>query len=392
MSRINIVLALISATVLALAQQTPQDSAAPTFRSQSNLVLVPFHVTRGNHYVQDLKVSDVVLLEDGRPRDFTIFEGPAMQRRTPVELVLLFDTTRMPMGGGWRVKDVYDFTDHWDEAMSQAVLERGGVDVRVSVYHFDAMQLERLRRPTSDPKELFSALQALLTPMPIDTDKMTPSQRQELGIAVKSSVGDFGHRIDQPGAVAPGDYIPLELPPNRKNLEAAGGPGNGNRAWPLEAAIGTLKDSAASPDRVLRMMIMFSMGFSGTTTIPEDVAEQAVALGVPIYPVLTHSNMLGAIYWSSPASSDFFASHLGKLGKLTGGRSFVPSPEMNGGALTAEVVREILEGVRNDGLSQYVVGFVPPASSGTPKERKLEIKLVSKSSGELTGGRRKTIY
>jgi hypothetical protein len=53
---------------------------------------------------------------------------------------------------------------------------------------------------------------------------------------------------------------------------------------------------------------------------------------------------------------------------------------------------EILAGVRNEGLSQYVVGFVPHASFGTPRDHKLEIKLASKSSGQLIGGKRQATY
>jgi hypothetical protein len=39
-----------------------------------------------------LKPSDVVLLEDGKPREFTIFDSASTQGRMPPELVLLFDT------------------------------------------------------------------------------------------------------------------------------------------------------------------------------------------------------------------------------------------------------------------------------------------------------------
>ena len=54
---------------------------------------------------------------------------------------------------------------------------------------------------------------------------------------------------------------------------------------------------------------------------------------------------------------------------MTGGRA-VEYREIDAAAL-----RKILESVKNDGLSQYVVGFVPPSASGKPGEHKLEIKL-----------------
>ena len=38
---------------------------APTFRADSALALVRFHVVRNNQYVTNLKPEDLVLLEDG---------------------------------------------------------------------------------------------------------------------------------------------------------------------------------------------------------------------------------------------------------------------------------------------------------------------------------------
>jgi hypothetical protein len=197
MSKLNFALALSLATALALAQQIAQDPSAPTFGSQSDLVIVPFHVTRGNLYVQDLKAADVLLLEDGHPRVFSIFEGPDTQKSIPVQLVLLFDTTIFPTswitpaqyarGGPYDIKD--DFTKGWEEAVSGAVVAEGGSDVRISIYRFDLMQLERLCMPTRDPKEPISAVQTLRTPMPFYTNRMTSSQRQELRIEIESSGG-----------------------------------------------------------------------------------------------------------------------------------------------------------------------------------------------------------
>jgi hypothetical protein len=79
-----------------------------------------------------------------------------------------------------------------------------------------------------------------------------------------------------------------------------------------------------------------------------------------------------------------------RLGSLTGGRSFTPA-ELNAGA-----VAQILEAVRNEALdrlrSQYTVGFAPPSSGGQAREHKLEIKLAAKSTGKVSGGKRKVIY
>src|SRR6185437_11214129 len=75
-----------------LGQTSQIHPADPTFRAQSEMVVVPFHVILGNQYIDDLNRADIVLLEDGKLRPFQIFEAPASHRRLAIELVLLFDT------------------------------------------------------------------------------------------------------------------------------------------------------------------------------------------------------------------------------------------------------------------------------------------------------------
>jgi hypothetical protein len=76
---------------------------------------------------------------------------------------------------------------------------------------------------------------------------------------------------------------------------------------------------------------------------------------------------------------------LADVGALTGGRAFYPH------GLDQLEVSVILKEIRNEGLSQYVVGFAPPAS-GRQTKHKLEIRLQSKSSGKLRGGQKTTVY
>src|ERR1035438_10745328 len=64
----------------------------PVFRASTTLATVSFHVVRDKHYVEDLKPQDLVLLEDGTPRNITFFEGGrSKQRTTAVDIALLFD-------------------------------------------------------------------------------------------------------------------------------------------------------------------------------------------------------------------------------------------------------------------------------------------------------------
>src|SRR5690348_6678959 len=78
----------------ACTQEAAPDSPSLTFHAQTRLVLLSFHSARGANYRADLQPADVVLLEDGIPRSFTVFDSPTTNGRMPLELVLLFDTNR----------------------------------------------------------------------------------------------------------------------------------------------------------------------------------------------------------------------------------------------------------------------------------------------------------
>jgi hypothetical protein len=78
----------VSLVGLCLAQQ---ELVTPSFHAKTDLVTVPFQVRRGSRSASDLKPSDVVLLEDGVPRSFTIFEAPPVH--LTLDLVVMFDVT-----------------------------------------------------------------------------------------------------------------------------------------------------------------------------------------------------------------------------------------------------------------------------------------------------------
>ncbi len=352
---------ILLALSVAAGQQPPAEQAAVTFQSQTRLVLLSFHVTHGKDYVTNLNPADFVLLEDGKPRDFTIFDSPATQGRMPLELVLLFDTNPK-IEYFWDPADVFRFIPQWDEAMSREVLATEKADVRISVYNCSEQTLYRLSPATAAPQNLTAAFRRILTPV---------------------------WRVPEPDS----NTIPLSLPARRDNVDPRGTFTSDYvtstfvsaeaRGWPMEAAIGTLNQVAAAQDKVSRMLVMFSEGIGATTTIPEDVGNQALDLGIPIYPAVT--NYRNHIDRSWPRN--FFRMHqFAALGKMTGGRAVEYK------AIDAPTLRKILESVISDGISQYVVGFVPQPAVGTPKERKLEIKLVSKSGRAIEGGTRRAVY
>lgn len=361
-----IVLTLIAD--LSLAQKPRMETAEPTFRAQSEIVLVPFHVTIGNRYVEDLNRADIVLLEDGQPRQFDIFEGPATQHRVPIELVLLFDTNaarhsnqERGVNEFWNPARIYSFVRTWNELMSAQLLEKGGVDVRASVYRFNESGLERLCPSTSAPEEVLAGLQHVLQPL---------ASLLRIPIAIPSN--------RRP-------KIPLDNDESREY-------------WPYESAIGTLRDTHEASN-VLRHMVIFSEGLSRTTTTPEDVAEVARAFGVSIFPVVLDyakaatltadpdhdKTRTDRIARFSPGTLSAMAE-FARLGSLTGGRSFAPDD------LDSASLLDILQSVKNAAITQYVAGFELPPRDGKGRGHKLEVRLVSKSRGKLTGGKRTVPY
>jgi hypothetical protein len=351
-------LALIAPAACLLFGQAPQAPPA-TLHFETDQVLVTFNVIRGIYFAPDVKPEDVVLLEDGKPRDFTVFQGPG-KGRPPLELALLFDTTTLPPPESktivsrthWDRKATYDFTNDWDDTMSAAVLGKEGTDVRVSVYRYDHQQLQRLCRSSSDLPTLTGAIHRLSEPMPGD------------------------------------EAVALKLPKDRRAI-----PQFNPKVliWPLswtqEAIIGTLKDATAAPNNATGALIIFSEMLGPTTTTAQDVADQANAFGVPVYPVvldldeyLRHPVARG----KGPDLSVEYMHRFGSLGELTGGRSFYPV------RIGAGAVNDILNEIRDQGLSRYIVGFAPPA--GQQRTHTLEIKVTSKSSGKLVGGKRTAVY
>jgi VWFA-related protein len=362
--------ALLPAALICPAQQSPAGAAQPTFQVQSRLVLLPFRVLHGRNYVTSLKQSDVILLEDGKPRPFTIFDTPTSQARLPVELALLFDTTPKVCGQVrrgeyclWDPDDVFRFITQWDDGLSRAILQttKDQVEVRISVYRAFGQKLYRMARPTTDPHVVTAALQSILLAMPAQPE---------------------------PGAV-----ITLALPPGRDRVEP--GPftneyitspfaGGGDRGWTMEAAMGLLNEVSAAQDRVARVLVMFSEGIGATTTVPEDVGNQALDLGIPIYPIAPNYKDRIRRY---QFPRNYFRMHeFEALGKMTGGRASEYT------AIDAKTLRAILDGVVSDALAQYVVGFVPAQGEDAARQHRLEIRLSSKSAGAIQGGKRRAVY
>jgi len=353
--------AVVFALGVAWAQQAPPEQSPVMFYTQTGLVLLPFHVAHGKNYVTNLSASDVILLEDGKPRPFTVFDSPDTLGRMPLELALLFDANPK-IDIMWDPEDVFRFIPQWNEARSRTIFEKIKGDVRVSVYRCSEKTLQRLIPATSDPGRMLAGFRNILAP-------------------------GFGT------AEIRGEEIPLALPPQRDKV--LHGPFTQDfptsyfvsaerRGWPMEAAIATLNDLAAAQDKVSRVLVMFSEGIGATTTIPEDIGNHALDLGIPIYPIAT--NYQNHIQQSRFPRNYFRMQQFKALGKMTGGQAAEYT------SINAAQLENILVSIRNNALAQYVVGFSPPSEAGPRKTHKLEIRLVAKSAGSVEGGNRRALY
>ena len=321
------------------------------------MVLLSFHVRHGKGFVPDLKADDVTLFEDGKPRQFTIFDSPSTAGRMPLELVLLFDVNpAIPYF--WDPTDVFRFIPTWEVSMTRQLLEKQDADVRISIYATTGQKLYRLTGATTDALVVTRSFHGLLK-----TRFMAES----------------------------GTDILLTLPPKRdtvtdsrftEDYQTSNFVSNENRGWPMEAAIGVLNDVAAAQDKVSRVMVMFSEGIGATTTLPQDIGVHALDLGIPIYPVAT--NYQRHIVAGYPRNL-WRMRNFKDLGALTGGRA-VEHPSID-----APLLLNLLESFKADALAQYVIGFVPN-SNASPERHDLEVRVTKKSRGSVEGGKRKAIY
>lgn len=342
-------------------------AAQPAFKTETSLALVRFHVTHDNKYVLNLKPEDFELLEDGKPREFTVFEhGPATDRTVPVNLVLLFDISGSVTGA--RLLNGLVFKEN---------LLDGLENVFLSVYGFSD-ELRRYTKPTRDLAVLDTAIRA---------------------------VGDQ----------KPAETIELKALPKR----TATRPGT----WIYESIIATAHDSMPQPDvhSVLNppedaqdaapplptanvLMLVFSDGLNTTSSIPEDAISVCQELGVTVYPVvLGHRALLEQLKTfqdrAAKDKTDARANALvgrveaqlnevqrfGRMGDPTGGRG-IDLPQ-----ISLDVIKQILIYMVGQIRHQYTIGFVPETGP-KPRAHKLEVRLVDKSTGQLSGGKRTVAY
>lgn len=388
-------LRLWAAVIAVVAVVRAQDlQPAATFRTQTKLVLVPFHVQREGRYVENLTSGSVVLLEDGVPRTPSIFDGGVRTRRTtPLDLAVVVDVTDFGASAAeWNPEAIFSFLLPASEPGLREMLARILSDfpeVRLSVYRIRATRARASGAAVTDLRRL-----------------LKPSRDV-------AALGDAFRKIMlvDPG----GEKIPLELPAHRAVVKAKNRL-YGGIVWIYESMIAASKDMAGTgePGATLAMLV-FSTGLSGTSSTAGDAVAVARQNGVPIYPVMvdrqrwkqaiddwraqmsTYNADLGARRAASgraPVGSQVDRDlqgeldemdRFGTIGDLTGAKAF----DYN--TVTLPGLSEILVKMRVELESQYVVGLVPHPTEH-PKLHKLEIKLTPGQSGKVLGGVRTIVY
>jgi len=336
-------------TLLTLAAPILHAQDDAIFKAQSTLATLRFHVLRQNHYVTGLKPEDVILLEDGVPRKFTVFENAMSSvASTPVELTLLFDTSGSVMDHG--LLDPLVFRESLLDSLP---------NVRLAVYGF-GQSVTRYSLPTRDYEQLQSAFRSL-------------------------------------GVRGEGQQFELQLPPKRNAEQGV--------TWLYEAILAVSKEAASTPGQVTRMVMVFSDGLKTTTSKPEDAADLDRELGIPVYPViLGHLDLIKRLeearMHEKPAKSskrsgqspntpsqkelnlevqEHDVEDFVRMGELTGGRAVDPP------GIDLDVMKQVLAGMVTDVRTSYTIGF-PVDASPNPKKHKLEVRLADKDAGKVKGG------
>ena len=153
LARLAALVSIVTSIGAAQTPESPNGDPGLKIRVESNLVLVPLHVSKGGTAVTGLGPEDFELFEDGVRQKIAFVDGPGTQgestsprSRVPKEIVFLIDVSISV--SRWRLVD--------DERIRKGVLDALTEDFGVSVYGFGS-RLMQYAAPTRDPGKLARA-------------------------------------------------------------------------------------------------------------------------------------------------------------------------------------------------------------------------------------------
>jgi VWFA-related protein len=332
------------------AQAPAGEAVAPTFRAETNLVLVRFQfAAKKGSPATDLGPEEIELREDGIRQKIAVFQGGQLHPQSvPVEVNLLFADLRPPSGAvgpSWMRSQAFDLSaidDH--ERVSIAIWAIG-------------KNLVRLASPTRDANRLRQAMDGL-----------------------------------------------WQVWANTGRTERA----------PLFGAVATLAHEAAQGrTNVVRMLVVVTNdvdSFHDKNGVAEAVRAARDA-GIPIFPVLDRSavgtSQASVNYDDKLKSSGLTATDFEKmnnsgvgappgypplvdeflaLAKTTNGRSLTVDYLSSGNTFN-QVFKWLGEQIRGD----YVAGFYPASPSGR-KPHKIQVMLKDSKRGQIAGDVQSFVY
>ena len=352
---------MAGAAVFAQQRATPanqQQEAIPdpgfVIRTETQLVLVPFHVVRKGQYVEDLQKEDVRILEDGKPQSIAIFEGPpgaeGKRRTVPVEVILLLDVSLSVMN-----KDLLD-----PVAVKETFFDELGEDVTVAVYGF-AQNTKRFCRPTRDSVKLEKAL------MDVYGFQALGTRLYESIIYTCRDAASRGGTVTRLMVVLSDGFSTTKALP-RKAIEAA-------RRYGI-----TLYPVILGHDRLSRRA---SGAGGGKAANPKTRnvwgGQRLPGIGDPGRGGSVQQRQAQTHYQENQMA-DF-----AEIGEQTGGRSFDPQ------TVNSLIIRAILGAVVAQVETEYVAGYYPSGEGNKNKKpSKVEVKFAknAKVKGKIHGGRR----
>ena len=340
-----------------LAEPAPAEPTDPglVIRTETQLVLTPFHVVHKGGYVEDLRKEDVKILVDGVEHPAVVFEGPSISGKgtVPVEIILLLDISLSVMNHG-----LLDL-----RSIKETFLDELGGDTKVSIYAF-AKKLRRYTGPTNDAAKLDRALQEAYASAGPGTRlyesilqtcrNATASGGDATRVMIVFSDGFATGKVMIDECVAAARHYGITLYPvvlGHERLVKRGAVSGGGGAPAVRGGAGV---------------------WGG---------QQLPGVGRP------DGGMSGATIGQAQArSQEGELVDFAKLGERTGGRSF--DPKLVNHAMVKAILRSVVQEIQ----SEYVAGFYPSGGiEPQAKLRKVQVKLAGRP-GKVRGGHRTVSY
>ena len=337
LARLVAAVSIVTAMGAAQVPEPPDTDPGLTIRVESNLVLVPLHVSKRGAAVTGLGPEEFEAFEDGVLQEVAFVEGPVVhgesdlhRRRVPKEIIFLIDVSLSV--SRWRLLD--------DETLRKGILDALTEDFLVSIYGFGS-RLMQYAAPTRDPDELVRALHQLAL------------AREGRSLVYDSIFSTLHHASERGGNVR-------------------------RRLFVFSDGMDTTE---FDPSRVVETASALGISVSPVLVAPQEplANSRAPVRAAPKAIDLSLSNRRAAL------SSTNYLAHTGKfhsLGQRTGGRRY----EID--LMDWSSLARITESVSKLARTEYLVGYYPRSVDEEISMHEAKVRLKNKRIGKLRGGRR----